>query len=94
MDVEYGKAYCPNENCPDFMMTEGGNIGYRGKYGKDHDKILLYCKTSGKRFASTQDTPLFGAHLLPEQVHQIIRHTAECESVRATARLLGMRRTR
>jgi transposase-like protein/IS1 family transposase len=66
------------------------NIAYRGKYRKNLDKALLCCRTCGKRFASTQNTPLSGSNLSIQQVHQIIHHAAEGVSVRATARLLGL----
>jgi transposase-like protein len=66
------------------------NIASRGKYGKEQDKVLLYCRTCGKRFAATRDTPLFGAHLPISKVHQIIHLAAEGVSVRATARFLGL----
>jgi transposase-like protein len=87
---DISQCSCPNKDCRDFGKTGGNNIAYRGKYGKNHDKALLYCRTCGKRFASTQNTPLFGSHLSIQQVHQIIRHAAEGVSVRATARLLGL----
>jgi transposase-like protein len=79
---------CPNKSCSDYDKKGSGNISYRGKYGKNHDKDLLYCRTCGKRFAVTQQTPLFGAHISVEKIHQIIHHAAEGTSVRATARLL------
>jgi transposase-like protein len=81
---------CPNKACPDYGLRGGDNIAYRGKYGKNFDKPLFYCRTCGKRFAATQKTPLFGAHLSTEQIHQIIHHAAEGTSVRATSRLLGI----
>jgi transposase-like protein len=87
---DINQCSCPNKDCRDYGKSGGANIAYRGKYGKDRDKDLLYCKTCGKRFASTQNTPLFGSHLSIMQVHQIIHHAAEGVSVRATARLLGL----
>ena len=83
-------ASCPNQDCPDFKKVGLGNIATRGFYGKNHDRILLYCRTCGKRFAQTQGSPLFGAHLPAERVHQIIHHAAEGLGVRAIARLLGL----
>jgi IS1 family transposase len=74
----------------DFGKIGGDNIAYRGKYGKNNGKNLLYCRTCGKRFAATRNSPLFGAHLSPDQVFQIVRHAAEGVSVRASARLLGI----
>jgi len=83
-------AFCPNEDCKDFGLGNHGNISVRGKYGKDKTKDLLYCKTCGKRFASTRGTAFFGLHISDEKVQQIIHHAAEGVGVRATARLLGL----
>ncbi|MDR1083692.1 MAG: hypothetical protein LBP22_02260 [Deltaproteobacteria bacterium] len=84
------EASCPNKDCVDFGKTEGSNIAFRGKYGKNHDKDLLYCRTCGKRFASTRKSPLFGTHLSTEQVHMVIHLAAEGLGVRATARSVGI----
>ncbi|MDR0620483.1 MAG: hypothetical protein LBJ61_01170, partial [Deltaproteobacteria bacterium] len=62
----------------------------RGKYGKNRDKVLLYCRSCGHRFAATRDTPLFGAHLSPEQTGRIIYLAAKGVGIRATGRLLGL----
>jgi transposase-like protein len=83
-------AFCPNKNCKDYGLKGSGNIGSRGKYGKDKLKDLLYCRTCGKRFASTRSTAFFGLHLSDEQINQIIHHAAEGVGVRATARLLNI----
>ena len=87
---EASSAFCPNEDCKDYGLRNHGNITVRGKYGKDKTKDLLYCKTCGKRFASTRGTAFFGLHLSDEKIGQIIHHAAEGVGVRATARLLGL----
>lgn len=87
---ETGSAFCPNENCKDYGLRNHGNITVRGKYGKDKTRDLLYCKTCGKRFASTRGTAFFGLHISDETIGQIIHHAAEGVGVRATARLLGL----
>jgi hypothetical protein len=71
-------------------LQNHGNIAIRGKYGKDKNKDLLYCRTCGKRFASTRATAFFGLHLSDEKIAQIIHHAAEGVGVRATARLLNI----
>ena len=88
--TDIDNSFCPNRNCKDFGLRNHGNIKYRGKYGKDKSKDLLYCKTCGKRFASTRATAFFGLHLSEEKIGQIIHHAAEGVGVRATARLLGL----
>ena len=51
--AEIDNSFCPNKDCKDYRIRNRGNIRYRGKYGKDKTKDLLYCRTCGKRFAST-----------------------------------------
>jgi transposase-like protein len=88
VDVE--NAYCPNKDCKDYGLQRHGNIAVRGKYGKEKDKDLFYCRTCGQRFASTRATAFFGLHLSDEKIAQIIHHAAEGVGVRATARLLDI----
>ena len=83
-------AFCPNVDCKDYGLQNHGNIAIRGKYGKDKDKDLLYCRTCGKRFASTRATAFFGLHLSDDKIAQIIHHAAEGVGVRATSRLLNI----
>ena len=87
-DVE--NAFCPNAKCKDYGLRNHGNIVSRGKYGKDKNRGLLYCRTCGKRFAPTRATAFFGLHLSEEQIGQIIHHAAEGVGVRATSRLLNI----
>ena len=87
-DIE--NAFCPNTKCKDYGLRNHGNIGYRGKYGKDKNRDLLYCRTCGRRFAPTRATAFFGLHLSDEQIEQIIHHATEGVGVRATSRLLNM----
>ena len=83
-------AFCPNIDCENYGLQNHGNIAIRGKYGKNKDKDLLYCRTCGKRFASTRATAFFGLHLSDDKIVQIIHHAAEVVGVRATSRLLDI----
>ena len=87
---EINNAFCPNKDCKDYGLRNYGNIAFRGKYGKGKTKDLLYCRTCGKRFASTRATAFFGLHLSDDKIEQIIHHAAEGVGVRATARLLNI----
>ena len=87
---ELEQCFCPNEQCKDYGLHRQGNIAVRGKYGKDKSRDLIYCRTCGKRFASTQASTLFGLHLPAEMIRQIIHHAAEEVGMRATARLLEL----
>ena len=88
--ADVNNAFCPNVDCKDYGLQNHGNIAIRGKYGKDKDKDLLYCRTCGKRFAATRATAFFGLHLSDDKIAQIIHHAAEGVGVRATSRLLGI----
>lgn len=88
--TEIDNAFCQNKDCKDYGLRNHGNVTFRGKYGKDKTKDLLYCRTCGKRFASTRATAFFGLHLSDEKIEQIIHHAAEGVGVRSTARLLGI----
>ena len=88
--TDVNNAFCPNVDCKDYGIQNHGNIAIRGKYGKDKDKDLLYCRTCGKRFASTRATAFFGLHLSDDKIAQIIHHAAEGVGVRATSRLLDI----
>lgn len=88
--ADINNAFCPNANCKDYGLQKHGNIAVRGKYGKEKDKDLFYCRTCGQRFASTRATAFFGLHLSDEKIAQIIHHAAEGVGVRATARLLDI----
>jgi transposase-like protein len=88
--VDLSSKFCPNESCNDFGARDKGNISVRGRYGKDKGKLLLYCRTCGKRFSETRGTAFFGLHINEEQARQIIHHAAEGVGVRATARLLDL----
>lgn len=87
--VETGNFSCPNQTCVEFGLFNKGNIAVRGSYGKDN-KPLLYCRTCGKRFASTTGTAFYGSHLSQKTILSIIHHAAEGVGVRATGRLLGL----
>jgi hypothetical protein len=88
--TDVNNAFCPNIDCKNYGLQNHGNIAIRGKYGKDKDKDLLYCRTCGKRFASTRATAFFGLHLSDDKIAQIIHHAAEGVGVRATSRLLDI----
>jgi len=83
-------SYCPNIDCKEYGLRGQGNISIRGRYGKGKERILLYCRTCGKRFSSRMGTPFFGLKITDDKIRQIVHHAAEGVGVRATARLLGL----
>lgn len=44
--------FCSNEQCKEYGLRGHGNISVRAKYGKEKSRVLLYCRTCGKRFAA------------------------------------------
>ena len=89
VEVNLAEYACQNPVCLMHGVLNGGNISVRCRYGK-HGKLLLYCRSCGKAFAATTNSVLFGAHLPPSKIQEIIHHAAEGVGVRATARLLDM----
>ncbi|MDR2612455.1 MAG: hypothetical protein LBG06_06390 [Deltaproteobacteria bacterium] len=84
------RSSCPNPDCPHHARIGLGNVSVRGRYGKDKDKVILYCRTCGKRFTATRGTPLFGAHVSNEALQDFIRCTALGLGIRATSRKTGL----
>ncbi|MDR1166819.1 MAG: helix-turn-helix domain-containing protein [Deltaproteobacteria bacterium] len=80
---------CPNPACSAHGQAGAGNIAVRGRYGRQKDKYIIYCRICGKRFLPTIGTPLFGSHLEKEQIQNIARLKAQGLSGRAIALRLG-----
>jgi transposase-like protein len=88
--INLDKYSCCNAECKHYNLFAEGNIAVRAKYGINKDRYLLYCKTCGKTFAATRDTPLFKSHLPQDTVTQIIKLSAEGVGIRSMARILGI----
>jgi hypothetical protein len=84
------KQSCPNSACPDHKKIGAGNIAVRGKFGKNMEKTLLYCRTCGKRFSSSKGTLFHGTHLSTEKIREIIRLYSEDMTIRGIASALGI----
>ena len=80
--------FCPNKNCKDHNISDHGNISIRCTYGTNKKRLLLYCRTCGQRFSETRNTAFFGLQIPDDLACQIMHHSAEGVTVRATARLL------
>ena len=83
---------CQNPDCPDFGQRGQGNLTACGHYGKTQPIRLLYCHTCKARFSERKGTPLFGSTLPEDKALDLIRHVADRNGVRATARLVGVHR--
>lgn len=87
--MEFKKYYCINENCPDYEVSDKENITITQIYGKNKTKYLR-CKTCGKRFSETHNTPIFGLRKNHDTVEKTIKCLAEGNSIRASARIMDL----
>ena len=89
MGEDLSKYFCPNNECPDYGIRGQGNIGTSGHYGKEQ-RLLLRCRTCGKRFSVNRSTPFFRLHLKAEVIRQIVTALAKGCTIRATAEIVGV----
>lgn len=83
---------CQNAACPEHGQRGLGNLTVVARYGKNQPIRLLYCRTCKARFSERKGTPLFGSTLPENKALEVIRHVADRNGVRATARLTGVHR--
>ena len=83
---------CQNRDCADHGKRGAGNLTVCARYGKDKQRRLLYCRSCKARFSERKGTPLFGSTLPQDKAVDLIRHLADRNGVRATARLVGVHR--
>ena len=83
---------CLNPDCPDYGQRGLGNLTVCGRYGQTQPIRLLYCRTCKARFSERKGTPLFGVCLPEEKAIDLLKHLADRNGVRATARLVGVHR--
>jgi transposase-like protein len=88
--INLNEFACINDACPQKSIKGAGNIAIRCHYGKDKQKILLYCKLCRKTFSHTHGTALAGAHLPVKVIRDIFSLSAEGLGVRAIARHMEM----
>jgi transposase-like protein len=83
---------CQDPDCPDYGQRGHGNLTVTGHYGKAQRHRLLYCRTCKARFSERKGTPLFNSGLPEDKAIDLIKHLADRNGVRATARLVGVHR--
>ena len=87
--MSISQCYCPNKQCIDYRKKGQGNIVCYGTYGK-HKTKLLRCRSCKSRFSERRNTVFFGLHLDEESIERVVRCLAEGNSIRATARIMGL----
>jgi transposase-like protein len=83
---------CQNPSCADYGQRGIGNLTVCGRYGKQKQHRLLYCRTCRYRFSERKGTPLFGSKLPEDKAVSLFQHLDERCGVRSTARLIGVNR--
>ena len=87
--MDISQCYCPNKECEDYGKKGQGNIVRYDTYGK-HKTKLLRCRTCKTRFSERRNTVFFGLRLDEESIESVVRCLAEGNSIRATARIMGI----
>jgi len=87
--MDISQCYCPNTECEDYGIKGHENIVCYDTYGKQKTK-LLRCKTCKTRFSERRNTVFFGFHLDETHIEKVVRCLAEGNSIRATARIMGI----
>jgi len=83
---------CQNPDCPDHGGRDLGNLTVCGRYGKQMQYRLLYCRRCKARFSERKGTPLYRAHLPEAKALSLLRHVDDGCGVRQTGRLVGVHR--
>lgn len=84
------EIFCINRNCKDYGIKNLDNIRTRGRYGANNDKLLLYCRTCGQRFAHSRSTAFFGLRVPEDKIAQVLTCTADGAGIRETGRRLNL----
>jgi LacI family transcriptional regulator len=90
MPEDLSRFCCQNAGCSDHGKRGLGNLTVCGRYGKQKQHRLLYCRSCKARFSERKGTPLFGSQLTQDKAASLFQHLAERNGVRATARLVGV----
>ncbi|MDO8734412.1 MAG: helix-turn-helix domain-containing protein [Elusimicrobiota bacterium] len=81
---------CLNIKCVDYGWAEKGNIIKASNYGKNRDKIRWKCKTCGKTFSGTYDTPLYRNKIPHEKINALKKLRQDGLAIRKIAKELGL----
>ena len=79
---------CPNNACPNYGEP-GPHISVRGRYGKNRNRILLWCHTCHSRFSATKGSPYQRSHLTVACRERILCFAWQGKPIREIARLSG-----
>lgn len=82
---------CTEPGCSHRGVKGAGNILLRRTYGVDNIRFLR-CRTCKTEFSERRGTPLFDVRLPKDKIVNVVKHLAEGNGERPTARLTGVAR--
>ncbi|MCK4794836.1 MAG: IS1 family transposase [Desulfobacteraceae bacterium] len=86
------KFCCQNKKCPGYGKRDANNLTVCGRFGKNNNIRLLYCRICKSRFSERKGTPLFRMKLDEKKAISLLEHISESCGVRKTERLVGVNR--
>jgi len=86
------KFCCQNKKCHSYGKRDANNLTVCGRFGKNNNIRLLYCKICKSRFSERKGTPLFRMKLDEKKAISLLEHISESCGVRKTGRLVGVNR--
>jgi len=89
--------FCPHPHCKHYGLRGSGNLVKAGTYtlkATGEKKQMLKCTVCGIRFSETQNALFAGYHYSEQTIQNIIVSVASGNSVRATAKKLGLSKDR
>jgi len=89
--------FCPHPDCKHHGLRGSGNLVKAGTYtlkATGEKKQMLKCMVCGMRFSETQNDLFAGYHYGKQTIQSIIVSVAGGNSIRATAKKLGLSKDR
>jgi len=89
--------FCPHPECKHYGLRGSGNLVKAGTYtlkATGEKKQMLKCMVCGMRFSETQNDLFAGYHYGKQTIQSIIVNVAGGNSIRATAKKLGLSKDR
>ncbi len=82
-------SFCWNKDCPDYGITNQGNIVKYGRTGKGTQR--LKCTTCERVFVQNKGTVFYGRHHSPKEILECLAMLAERNSLAAIHRIKGIK---
>ena len=82
-------SFCWNRDCPDYGITDHGNIVKYGRTGKGTQ--LLKCTSCERVFVENKGTVFYGRHHSPKEILECLAMLAERNSLAAIHRVKGIK---